>query len=83
MFYPPQAVAYAGTAYMAAAWYQMGTTPEIGNLAFEVYGNLAGTGANGTDADPALVIFDFLTAQLLAFRHASGAFIVIERIVPI
>ena len=43
VFYPPQAVAYSGTAYMAAAWYQMGTTPEIGNLSFEVFGNMSGT----------------------------------------
>ena len=68
VFYPPQAVAYAGTAYMAAAWYQMGTTPEIGNLAFEVIGNMSGTGANGVDADPALVIFDFLTNA----RYGAG-----------
>ena len=68
VFYSPQAVAYAGTAYMAAAWYQMGTTPEIGNLAFEVIGNMAGSGANGVDADPAPVIFDFLTNA----RYGAG-----------
>jgi hypothetical protein len=68
VFYSPQAVAYAGTAYMAAPWYQMGTTPEIGNLAFEVIGNMSGTGANGVDADPALVIFDFLTNA----RYGAG-----------
>ena len=68
VFYPSQAVAYAGTAYMAAAWYQMGTTPEIGNLAFEVIGNMSGTGANGVDADPAPVIFDFLTNA----RYGAG-----------
>ena len=68
LFYPSQALAYAGTAYMAAAWYQMGTTPTIGNLTFEVFGNLAGTGANGIDADPALVIYDFLTNP----RYGAG-----------
>ena len=37
---------------MAAAWYQMGSTPEIGNVSFEVYGNLSGTGANGSRRRP-------------------------------
>jgi hypothetical protein len=68
IFYPPQALTYSGTAYMAAPWYQMGTTPEIGNLSFEVVGNLSGTGANGVDADPAQVIFDFLTNP----RYGAG-----------
>ena len=67
-WYPSQAMHYAGTAYMAAAWYQMGATPTIGNLSFEVYGNLAGSGANGQDADPAQVIFDFLTNA----RYGAG-----------
>ena len=68
LFYPSQAVAYSGTAYMAAAWYQMGTTPTIGNLSFEVYGNMSGSGVNGVDADPAAVIFDFLTNP----RYGAG-----------
>jgi len=67
-WYPSQQVAYSGTAYMAAAWYQMGSTPEIGNLSFEVLGNMTGTGANGTDADPALVVWDFLTNA----RYGAG-----------
>ena len=67
-WYPSQALAYSGTAYMAAAWYQMGATPEIGNLSFEVYGNLSGSGANGQDADPAQVIWDFLTNP----RYGAG-----------
>jgi hypothetical protein len=68
LFYPAQAVSYSGTAYMAAAWYQMGTTPTIGNVSFEVLGNMTGTGANGIDADPALVISDFLTNA----RYGAG-----------
>ena len=42
LLYPAQQVTYSGTAYAAAAWYQMGQTPTIGNLTFEVYGNLSG-----------------------------------------
>ena len=33
----------------------------IGNHNFEIFGPLSGTGVNGLDADPALVIQDFLT----------------------
>ena len=46
----------------------MGSTPEIGNLSFEVLGNMTCTGANGIDADPALVIYDFLTHP----RYGAG-----------
>ena len=44
-----------------AGGYNLGDTASIGNHNFEIYGPLAGTGANGIDADPALVIQDFLT----------------------
>lgn len=59
--YPNQALAYQGTAYVAAANYQLGQQADIGNHNFEVIGILAGTGVNGIDADPAQVIYDFLT----------------------
>ena len=45
----------------AAASYHLGDTAAIGNHNFEVFGVLAGTGVNGIDADPAQVIYDFLT----------------------
>ncbi len=59
--YPTEALAYQGTAYVCAANYQLGSAAEIGNHNFEVIGALAGTGVNGIDADPAQVIYDFLT----------------------
>ncbi len=59
--YPTQALAYQGTAYVAAANYQLGSGASIGNHNFEAIGPLAGTGPNGIDADPAQVIYDFLT----------------------
>ena len=37
------------------------TAADIGNHNFEIIGVLAGTGVNGIDADPAQVIYDFLT----------------------
>jgi hypothetical protein len=59
--YPYNALGYQGTAYAPAAGYNLGDTATIGNHNFEVLGVLAGSGINGVDADPALVIQDFLT----------------------
>ncbi len=59
--YPHNALAYQGTAYGWAAGYNLGDTASIGNHNFEIQGILAGTGINGVDADPAQVIYDFLT----------------------
>ena len=58
---PAQALSYQGTAWVGAGSYQLGASANIGNHNFEVIGVLAGTGINGVDADPALVISDFLT----------------------
>ncbi|MBV8971996.1 MAG: phage tail protein [Sphingomonadaceae bacterium] len=59
--YPAQTLAYQGTAYVWAPNYNLGDTATVGNHNFEVIGILAGTGVNGIDADPAQVIYDFLT----------------------
>ena len=59
--YPHNALAYQGTAYLWGAGYNLGDSASIGNHNVEIYGPFAGTGANGIDADPALVINDFLT----------------------
>jgi Putative phage tail protein len=61
--YPYNALAYQGTAYLWGAGYNLGDSASIGNHNVEIYGPFAGTGANGIDADPALVINDFLTNQ--------------------
>jgi Putative phage tail protein len=60
-FYPFNALAYQGTAIAWGAGYNLGESAAIGNHNFEIIGILAGSGANGVDADPALVIQDFLT----------------------
>jgi hypothetical protein len=60
-FYGGEALAYQGTAYACAPSYGLGSAATISNHNFEIVGILAGTGANGVDADPALVISDFLT----------------------
>jgi len=59
--YPYNALAYQGTAYAWGAGYNLGDSASIGNHNFEIVGIFAGTGVNGTDADPAIVINDFLT----------------------
>ena len=59
--YPFNALAYQGTAIAWGAGYNLGDSAAIGNHNFEIVGILAGSGANGIDADPALVIQDFLT----------------------
>ncbi len=56
-----EALSYQGTAYVAAASYQLGDAASVGNHNFEVFGIDSGSGTNGIDADPAYVIFDFLT----------------------
>ena len=56
-----QALAYQGTAFVCAASYQLGDDANIGNHNFEIIGILAGSGVDGIDADPAQVIYDFLT----------------------
>jgi hypothetical protein len=59
--FPAQALSYPGVAYVASANYNLGASASVGNNNFEVHGVLYGTGVNGVDADPALVISDFLT----------------------
>jgi hypothetical protein len=59
--YTTEALAYQGTAYVCAANYHLGSSAQVGNHNFEILGVLAGTGINGIDADPAQVIYDFLT----------------------
>jgi hypothetical protein len=59
--YPYQALAYQGTAYAWGSGYNLGSSAAIGNHNFEIFGPLSGSGPNGIDADPALVIQDFLT----------------------
>ena len=60
-FYPGNALAYQGTAYLWGGGYDLGDSASVGNHNVEVYGPFAGSGVNGIDADPALVINDFLT----------------------
>ena len=71
--YPSRALGYQGTAYACAANYDLGGSASIGNHNYEVIGVLAGTGANGVDADPAQMIYDFLTNAQYGAGFAAGS----------
>ncbi|RBP03795.1 putative tail protein [Roseiarcus fermentans] len=68
-----QLLAYQGTAFVAALYYNLGDSGSLGNHNFEVQGILAGTGVNGIDADPAQVINDFLTNGQYGVAGLNGA----------
>jgi hypothetical protein len=59
--FPSQALGYPGTAFIQSENFPLGSSASIGSFQFEVYGVLAQSGFNGVDADPALLILDFLT----------------------
>jgi hypothetical protein len=60
--HPDQAMAYPGTAYVAVANMGLGAAPDLPAMWFECFGNLNYTCSAGTpDADPAQLIYDFLT----------------------
>ncbi len=61
--FPDQQLSYPSTAYLAAPAYPLGSSASLGNHNFEIQGILWQTGANGIDADPAQVVYDFLTNQ--------------------
>lgn len=59
--YSSQALGYTGIAYVCNSNYGLGSSASVSSTNFEVNGILYGTGFNGVDADPAQVIYDFLT----------------------
>jgi hypothetical protein len=71
--YPAQALTYPGTAYVCAASYSLGSSASLPNHNYEVSTPLAGTGINGVDADPALVMDDAFFNQQYGFRYPAGS----------
>lgn len=64
-----QALGYSYTAYIAAANYSLGSSPQLPNHNFEVYGDTSYTvGTNGLDADPSMVVADLLSNAV----HGAG-----------
>lgn len=63
--FPSAALAYRGIAYLGLPNYDLGDTPQMPQHSCEINGLLYETGVGGTvpDADPALLIQDFLTNE--------------------
>ena len=59
--HPDQALGYSGTAYVAAAGYQLDDSAQLPNHNMEVAGFFAGSAPGMPDADPSQVIVDLLT----------------------
>jgi Putative phage tail protein len=60
--YGQQALGYNGLAYIAANNYDLGSSPVLPQISAEVFGAFTGSGfVNTYDADPSLVVQDFLT----------------------
>ena len=59
--HPKRAIAYPGTALIVSPAYDLGSSSSVGSLSFEVVGAYSGTSVTNTDADPAMIIGDFLT----------------------
>jgi hypothetical protein len=76
--YPNQALAYQGTAYVAAAGYALGDSATLDNHSFEVQSAFYGTGTNGLDADPSQVINDLLTNQQYGTVSPTGTAIAVD-----
>ena len=78
--YPSQALGYQGTAYVCASNYSLGTSATLDNHNFEVQGLRYGTGwnrssypSNAPDADPSLVVSDYLTSAQFGIGFPSGS----------
>lgn len=59
--HPTQALAYRGTAYLAAGPMQLGSSQELPNISFEVKFAIADAISGLPDANPKDVLYDFLT----------------------
>lgn len=59
--YPSQALAYSGTAYVAAEQLSLGTTPDLPDYSFEIAGNLWHSISGVDDVNPADIMYDYIT----------------------
>lgn len=59
--YPSQALSYRGLCYATAAPFDLGGSPALPNINFEVGSSIGGAFSPLPDADPSIVVADFLT----------------------
>lgn len=71
--YAGQALAYPGTAYVYGQTFNLGTSATVNSSNVEVFGLLSGSGFNHLDADPAQVVFDFLTNSQYGVGFPAGS----------
>jgi hypothetical protein len=73
--FPSAALAYRGLAYLGLPVYDLGDSPQMPQHSCEINGILYDTGIGGTvpDADPALLIQDFLTNALYGTPFRASA----------
>jgi len=75
--YPAQALAYQGTAYVCAPDYNLSNSATLDNHNYEVEGFRHGTGYgpgySAVDADPSLVVSDFLTNAQYGVGFSAGS----------
>jgi hypothetical protein len=69
---PTQALGYRGIAYVAAADMQLGQSPELPNMRFEILSTFNGAISGFPDADPSEVVSDYLTNVHYGMRFPSG-----------
>lgn len=70
---PFQALPYSGIAYVAAANYSLGTSPDLPNHNFEVEGILHGSVSGQDDADPSAVVIDYLTNPFYGLGYPANS----------
>ena len=73
--FPDEALSYRGVAYLGLPNYDLGTSPSMPQHSFEVNGLLYNTAVGGTepDADPADLIWDFLTNENYGTPYLQSA----------
>jgi Putative phage tail protein len=75
--YPSQALVYQSTAYVCASNYNLSNSATLDNHNFEVegfrHGSGYGPGYSAVDADPSLVISDFLTSAQYGLGFPAGS----------
>jgi hypothetical protein len=59
--FPGKGLAYRHTAYLGCPQYNLGESAALGSVNFEILGRYYGSSFNELDADPALIVNDFLT----------------------
>ncbi len=73
-FFPGAVLNYPGVAYAVTAYFDLGSSPSLPALSFEVFGRLVGSGSyNGVDANPALAVQDFLTNSQYGVGFPAGS----------